>query len=227
MKRLFELIDRNFLLSNVATLRKKRKEKEMTVQPLITISREFGSGGSFIAERVAKKLGKPWKLYHEEIVDEISKETKLQKKLIEEVDESNIPLVEEIIDDFFGKRYLGLGDYYQHLVKTLTTIGQRGYAVIVGRGGNFLFPKSLRIRILGDDNFRTKTISKYKKVSEEKAAEIIAKVDKKRSEFTQNVFHHDPRKAHHYDLTLQVGDNLTVDEAIDTIVHLARRKFKL
>ena len=91
--------------------------------PLITISRETGSGGRPIAYLVAKKLGRPWKVFHKEIIDDLAKGTHLEKKLVKEIDENKIPLIEEVIGDFFGKRYLNLSNYYKHLVEILTTIG--------------------------------------------------------------------------------------------------------
>src|SRR3989344_1015305 len=145
MKRLFQLINKN-IFEELFSGRKKAVPLEQKL-PLITISREMGSGGRPIAEKVAKKLGIPWKVFHKDMMDEIAKESHLEKRLIKEVDENRIPLIDELIGDFFGKRYLNLSNYYKQLVKILTTVGHRGNAIIVGRGAHYLFPEALKIRL--------------------------------------------------------------------------------
>lgn len=71
MRKLYEIIQRNFFSSTAVNSLKKRYL--IRKPPLITISREMGSGGRPIAQLVAKKLGNPWKLFHKEIVEEIAK----------------------------------------------------------------------------------------------------------------------------------------------------------
>lgn len=226
MKKLFELIERNLSLSK-AFERFKHEPISKDHPPLITISREFGSGGSVIAEQVVKLLGKPWKVYHEEIVDRIAKESKLEKKLIQEIDEARFPLVDEMIFDFFGKQFLSLNSYTKHLVKILSQIGNRGHAVIVGRGANFLFPFSLKIRVVGEMRERINILMKYKRVSREKATQLIEESDEKRKKFIQDVFHHDHRKAHHYNLIVKTSKHVSPEDAAHMIAELARRRFKL
>lgn len=225
MKKLFELINRNLFRE----LFEKKKENISPDQPLplITISREKGSGGRPIAHLVANKLAKPWKVFHEQIVDEIAKETHLERQLVSEIDESSISLIEEVIDDFFGKRYLTLSSYYKNLLKIMSTIGHRGYAVIVGRGANFLFPNALKVRTICEMDQRIKWIMKFEKIASRQALERIEESDEKRVEFVKNIYHHDPRKAHHYDLIIRTGTQVSIENAADIIVDLAKKRFSL
>ena len=78
-------------------------------------------------------------------MEEIAKETRLEKELIEEVDEAQIPVITQLVDNILGKKYLDLSSYYKHLIRILSTIGQRGHAIIIGRGANFLFPQALKV----------------------------------------------------------------------------------
>src|SRR3990167_1757293 len=100
--RIFELIEKNLLLSKLI----KKPSKVNKVKPIITISREFGSSGSIIAEKVASKLGKRWKAYHSEIVDKIAKTSRLGKNIIDKIDEGEVSTINLIIGDFFGKKYV-------------------------------------------------------------------------------------------------------------------------
>ena len=225
MKRMFDLIDRNLFLSKLSKkITKKPQKKEA---PVITLSREFGSGGSIIAEKVSKMLGKKWKTYHSEIVDRIAKDTDLEKKWVDAVDEGKVPLINLIIGDLFGKKYINLRSYSLHLTRILKMIGKKGYAVIVGRGGNFILPDSLKIRIITDMDKRIKTIMEMKKVSQDKAIEMINSSDRKREQFIKQLFNHSTKNPYHFDVVIKTGDNITDDDAVSLIVKLAKKKFGL
>lgn len=223
MKKLFEIVNKNsFLGRHLSYLKLFENNRQL---PIITISREKGSGGRIIAYEVAKQLGGQWKVFHKEIVEQIARETNLTKELIDEVDEKNIPMIDEIVADFFGKRYLNLSSYYKHLLKILSTIAHRGNAVIVGRGANFLIKNALKIRIICDKEQRMKWLIQYEKFSRDKAIKMIEDYDKKRIEFNKNLFQKDPCEEHYYDMIIKTSDYLNVQEASKLIVRLARKRF--
>lgn len=222
MKKLFELINKNLESSHFFGFMKNHDGASL---PIVTISREKGSGGRPIAFLVAKKLGPPWRVFHKDIVEEIAEETHLEKELIEEVDEGNMPLIEQMIDNVLGKEYMNLPGYYKHLVRILSTIGNRGHAIIIGRGANFLFPKALKVRIICEMEDRIRKVMKYEKVSRKEAIQLIDESDKKRTEFTKSLFQHDPRKAHHYDLIIRTGWDVSLEDAADIIVDAVKHRF--
>ncbi|MFN4212698.1 MAG: cytidylate kinase family protein [Microgenomates group bacterium] len=100
MKKLFDLINKNFERFNLPLFSKKEEKPP----PVITISREKRAGGRTTAFLVAKKLGGKWRVYHKEIIDRITKEARLEKKLVEEIDERRLPFVETLINDFFWEK---------------------------------------------------------------------------------------------------------------------------
>ncbi|MBI4226505.1 cytidylate kinase-like family protein [Candidatus Roizmanbacteria bacterium] len=225
MRRLFELINKNISLGFLTG--KKRSVPTQEELPLITISREKGSGGRPIAYLVAKKLGRPWKVFHKEVIDELAKEVHLEKRLVKEIDENRIPLIEEVIGDFFGKKYLTLSTYYKHLVKILSTVGHRGFVIIVGRGANYLFPQALTIRTICEMEQRIKWLMEFEKIAKNQAINRIEESDRKRYEFERAVYDHDIRKAHHYDLVIRTGPRLGIEAAADLIVMMTKRRFRL
>ena len=169
MKKLFQLISKNCFRPQPKLPVFKTLNQPL---PIITISRERGSGGKIVAQMVAKKLGQPWQIYHKEIIDEIARETHLEKELINEVDEKRYRLVDKVIADTLGKNYLTLSSYYKHLLKILSTIGNRGYAVIVGRGVNFLSPSALKVRIICSMDQRIKWMMEYEKMTKKQAIDL-------------------------------------------------------
>ena len=67
---------------------------------------------------------------------------------------------------------------------------------------------------------------KYEKVTRKEAIFMIDESDKKRTEFTKSLFLHDPRKAHHYDLIIRTGWDVSLEDAAALIVKAAKQRFK-
>jgi len=226
MKKHYQLIQKGFLIDGLFELFNKKGQPTREL-PIITISREKGSGGRPIAHLIAKKLRKPWKVFHEEIVNQIAKEENLERKLVKEVDENKIPLIEELIADFFGKRYINLAAYYRNLVKILSTINQRGYAIIIGRGADYLIPNALKVRVICEMTQRVQWMMEYEKLSKKEATQRLEESDQKRVNFIKTLYQHDLRKAHHYDLIIRTGPNFSIEDAANLIVFTAKKRFKL
>lgn len=221
MKRLFELINRN--LEGASLNRTFTASHKL---PIITISRERGSGGMPIAYLVAKKLKSPWRVYHKDIVEEIAEETALDPELVGQLDEHQSSSIKELLNTVFGKKFLSMNAYYKHLLHILATIGTRGNAIIIGRGANFLFPNALKIRIVSSLEDRIHAMMKYEHISAKIAKKNIEESDNERNKFTSSLFQHDARKAHHYDIIIRTGQNIAVEEAADIIFALAKKRFK-
>lgn len=223
MKKFHELIQDNITPSIF-------RQKESTFRgplPIITISREMGSGGKAIANLVAKRLGGRWKVYDQEIIDEIAKEAHLERNLVQSIDEKRLPLADELISEIFGRRFLNMSGYYKHLIKVLSLIGQRGHAIILGRGANFIFPQALKIRIVCEMSQRVAWEMTYEGISRSEALKRIEESDEERKRFVTTLFNHDQRKAHHYDMIIRTGPNLMIEDATDLIVELTKRRFRI
>lgn len=223
MKKIYQLIEKNL----VEKVFPKKEQSSTGALPIITISREMGSGGKLIANLVAKRLGAKWKVYDQEIIDEIAKESQLEKKLIKSIDEKKLPFADELIAGIFGRKFLNLSSYYRHLIKVLSLIGQRGYAIILGRGANFIFPHALKIRIIAEMNQRITWMMAHENVSRQEAIRKIEDSDEERRLFVQTLYNHDHKKSHHYDAVVRTGPNLTIEDATDLIINLAERRFRI
>lgn len=224
MMKLYQLIQKNICNK---IFPKKELVRPKGPLPVITISREMGSGGKAIANILAKRLGENWKVYDEEIINEIAKEANLEKKLVKSIDEKRLPFAEELISQLFGRRFLNMSGYYRHLIKVLSFIGQRGDAIILGRGANFIFSHALKIRIICDMEQRIIWEMTYEGISRIEARKRVEESDNERRSFIQKLYNHDNKKSHHYDLVIRTGPNLTIEDAADIIFDLAKRRFKI
>jgi len=223
MKKIFQLINKN--LSSLIAPSFDRKKK--MIPPVITISRESGSGGRLVARLVDKKLGKTWRLYHKEIIEEIAKKTHLEEKILQEVDEKSVSLIDELIGDMFGKHYPTFSSYYKNLVRIISTLGQLGHVIIIGRGAEYIIPHALKIRIICEMEQRIRWQMEYEGLSRQSAIKKIERSDQDRIDFVKTLYHHDPRKAHHYDLVIRTGPNLSIEDAAEIIFKAAKRRFHL
>ncbi|MEK7495773.1 MAG: cytidylate kinase-like family protein [Patescibacteria group bacterium] len=195
--------------------------------PIITISREMGSGGKSTANLIVSLLGKPWTVYDHELIDKIAKNKQLEEKLAQSVDSKKLPLLDIIIAKTFGKRFPHLSGYQRHLVKVMTLVGLKGYTIILGRGGNFLFPQALNIRMICRMDQRIVWQMTYENISRPEAIKRIEESDIERKDFVHSLFNHNHCKAYHYDLAIRTGSEVTIEDAANIIIDLAKRKFKI
>ncbi len=197
-------------------IRSAKKEQYGEVN-IITISREYGSGGVFIAEKLAKKLG--YDLFHQEIIDEMAKSAKISKRIVKTLDEKGLSTLEEAISAMINEKHLWPDEYLKHLMRVIGTIGKHGRAVIVGRGGHVILPveKILRIRVICPLPQRIKNIARRLNVSEIEARKIVLKTDADRRSFIRKYFYIDAADPLNYDVVINTG-RISYDTAVESII---------
>lgn len=221
MEKFLEIFQNKFFPS------KRSRQSPIGPSPIITISREMGSGGKSTANLIASQLGKQWKVYDHELIDEIAKDKDLEEELINSIDPRKLPLADIITAKTFGKRFSRLSGYQRHLIKVMTLVGLKGNTIILGRGGNFLFPNALNIRMICQMDQRISWQMTYEHISRQEAIKRIEESDKERKKFVESLFNHNHAKAYHYDLVIRTGSNITVEDATNIIIDLAKRKFNI
>ena len=150
---------------------------------IITISREFGSGGRFIGEKVAKKLGIAY--YDKNIISQIAEESGLSPEYIQESAELS-PKKGLFAYAFAGRDITGksIEDIvYEAQRKVILELAEKESCVIVGRNADFILQDRddvLNVFIHGNMPEKTKRISRLYNVSEQEAVKMMADVDKRR-----------------------------------------------
>ena len=103
---------------------------------VITISREFGSGGRTIGKKVAEKLGIP--CYDSEIIQEMAKETGFAPDYVKEAGEY---APGSFLSSAFSNRMFGPTNediLWEHQCNTITALAEKGPCVIVGRCADYI-----------------------------------------------------------------------------------------
>lgn len=151
---------------------------------IITISREFGSGGRFIGEEIAKKLGIAY--YDKDIIEQIAEESGLSPKFIEEKAELS-PRKGLFSYAFTGRDISGkaIEDIvYEEQRKVILSIAEKGACVIIGRNADFVLKERedvFNVFIHGNLPEKTVRICNLYNVNEQEAVKMMQDVDKRRA----------------------------------------------
>jgi len=150
---------------------------------IVTISREFGSGGRFIGEEVAKKLG--IKYYDKEIIGQIAKESGMAPEYIKENAELS-PKKGIFAYAFAGRDITGKSVedmVYEAQREVIMEIAEKENCVIVGRNADFILKDRkdvLNVFIHGSIPEKVRRICSLYNVTEVDAIKMINDIDKRR-----------------------------------------------
>ena len=150
---------------------------------IITISREFGSGGRFIGEKVAKKLGIAY--YDKNIINEIAEKSGLSPEYIQENAELS-PKKGLFAYAFAGRDITGksIEDIvYEAQRKVILELAGKEPCVIVGRNADYILKDRddvLNVFIHGDMPEKTQRIRGLYNVEKKVAVKMMTDTDKRR-----------------------------------------------
>ena len=160
-----------------------RKEEAGMTKRIITISREFGSGGRFIGEEVAKKLGIAY--YDKNIINQIAEKSGLSSDYIQESAELS-PKKGLFAYAFSGRDITGKSVedmVYEVQRKVILELADKEPCVIIGRNADYILKDRddvLNIFIHGDMPEKIQRITRLYKVEEKKAVKMMADTDRRR-----------------------------------------------
>jgi cytidylate kinase len=154
------------------------------MKKIVTISREFGSGGRFIGETLAKELG--FSYYDKNIIAQVAEKTGFSEKYIKERGEY-APRKNIFSYAFIGRNAQGssIDDYiYQAQRQIICDIAKRENCVIVGRCADYILRTRndvLNVFIYGNEEEKCTRIMKLYEKNKEEALAMMKDTDKKRS----------------------------------------------
>lgn len=153
------------------------------VKRIITISREFGSGGRFIGEEVAKKLGIAY--YDKNIIGQIAEKSGLSPEYIQENAELS-PKKGLFAYAFSGRDITGKSVedmVYEAQRNIILELAEKEPCVIIGRNADYILKDRddvLNVFIHGDMPEKIKRITGLHNVEEKEAVKMMADTDKRR-----------------------------------------------
>lgn len=194
---------------------------------IITVEREYGSGGGEIAQLLADRLG--WKLWDQLLTEEIARMVDCPKSIVESHEERNDPLYYRLFKSFMRGSYEGsINAPKLKLVDTecvsritrdvVLKIAETGYCVIVGRGSQHFLenrPDTLRVFLYASTEEKVRRVA-ARGHSEAEARELVDTVDRDRGAYIQKYFKVEwpTRSLYHLMLNTSVGELSSVDTIV-------------
>jgi len=219
---LLEIVEENIKKWNI---RNRKVEMQQRPMPVIAVSREAGSLGRAVADRLAEKLG--YRLYAENMISLIAETAHVDETSVLNIDEKGRSFVLDLLEELNTKYRFQSGNYFDTLVKTIGTINWQGGGVILGRGAAFIVrgkKANLVVRFTAPLEWRIGNMARECGISEEEARSRIHELDSARRAFIRNYFSADIDDPRNFDLVI---NNEFMDVETSVAVVLAALESKI
>ena len=204
---------------------------------VITVEREYGSGGAIIAQRLAEHLG--WKLWDHEISTEIAKRANVDHKVAARHDER---VKSSLLNRLFRvyargsyERALPLDDtgrfstdrMFAMLQKVIEEFAERGNCVIVGRGSPYFLREradTFHVFIYAPTEEKVRRLKSIGQ-TEKESLRLIEEIDRERAEFIRHYFGKDwpYRPLYNMMINSKYGDEYVVETILQQMAALEKR----
>ena len=184
---------------------------------VITIGREFGSGGLDVGRMLSERLNV--KCYDKELLAMAAKESGLCQEIFESHDEkpTNSFLYSLVMDTYSVSGYTStpfMDMPLNHKVflaqfEAIKNLAKKESCIIVGRCADYALaehPNCIQVFIHADNEFRVNQIMETYGLAKEKAADLIQKTDKKRANYYNYYSNKKWGDSRSYHLTLDSGE---------------------
>jgi hypothetical protein len=203
---------------------------------VITVEREYGSGGGEIAARVASEMG--WELWDQLLTDEIARRLHCDRRAVQEFEEWQDPAFHGLMNAFMRGSFEGsvnaprfrmvdTGRVFELVSKLLPEIAEGGNCVIVGRGSAYVLGSrcdAMHVFVYAPFRERVRRLQATGK-SEAEANELAQTVDGDRAEFIRRYFNIEWPGRHRFHLMVNsgMGDEVAVGVILDAAARYGKR----
>jgi cytidylate kinase len=193
-----------------------RPGSEAPRMPVVTVSRQAGSGGLPIAQGIARELDLDF--FDQDTIEAIADNPAIGTLLLESLDEKKMNALEEWAASVILQRSLWPDEYLQQLFQVIGTIGIHGRAIIVGMGAHYILPlnQTFRLRLFASQGFRAERLAEQQGLSINDAKRQLLNIDSDREAFARKHFHQKIADPLNYDMVINTG-TVTACEAIEAV----------
>ena len=196
-------------------------------QVVITIARQYGSGGRTIGKMLAKKMGVPY--YSSNLLKMASEESGINEQLFMQLDEKlkNSPFLRMSTDVYTGDLippesgdFVSAKNLFNYQAKVMKRLAETESCVIIGRAADFVLkdcPNVVSVFVHGSKEFNLARAMEQNSMTEGEMEKFIAKTDKYRAEYYRHYTGRDWTDARNYDLCLnsiKLGFEKCVEEIL-------------
>lgn len=179
---------------------------------VITIARQYGSGGRTVGKMLAKELGIPY--YSSNLMKMASEESGINEQLFRQMDEKlkNSPFLRMSTDLYTGdlippesSDFVSAKNLFNYQAKVIRRLAETESCVIIGRAADFVlkdYPNVVSVFVHGSAEFNLARAMEQNSMTEAEMEKFISKTDKYRAEFYKHYTGRDWTDARNYDLCL-------------------------
>jgi len=192
----------------------------------ITISRQAGSGGHTLAEKLAEYLHaqnpeteNPWTVFDRNLVQKVLEDHHLPSRLSRFMPEDRVSEITDTMDELFGLHppsWL----LVRKVSETILHLAQLGHAILIGRGANIItgkMPNILHIKLVGSLHKRAQRLQELNNLTAKEALKLAASEDLARQRYVKHFFGKNIDDPLLYHMVLNT-DLLSFDEAARMIL---------
>ena len=194
-------------------------------QVVITLAREYGSGGRYIGKLVAEKLG--IKLYDNQFILQVAKETGLSAEYIEDNEQKR-----ELFANLNNGYYFGLNNSDELFIKESELIkktAEQSSCVIVGRCADFILKDNedvIKVFVYSNMEDKVKRATDIYGLDKNKAEKEINRINKLRANHYKYYTEKEWKNPENYDICIN-SDGLGVEKAADLICEMVNKKMAI
>ncbi len=218
---------------DVKALKIRTERTEISMKTIVTIGRQYGSGGKEIGRRLAEALGVPF--YDDELAEAVVEATNAHPDVVKSADEKATNSFLYSIVASGGLR--GINDAVQYEMpindkvfisqsKYIKEVAKNGGCVIVGRCADYVLDGNenlFRVFLFSDMESKKKRIMHLYSMTEKQAKDAIVKTEKTRKTYYNYYTDRTWGDMASYDLCLNVG-KIGIDETIEIIRDYVMKK---
>ena len=197
-------------------------DKKVKDHVVITVSREYGSGGRYVGRLIADKLG--IKFYDKEIITKLAEATGLSEEYIENNEQKRDATA--ILNNGF---YMGLDNADELFVKETELIKElaaKDSCVIIGRCADFILKDEknvIKVFVYSGMEDKIKRATQIYGYEEDKAKKEIERIDKLRANHYKHYTDKDWKDFSNYDICIN-SDLLGVEKSADVICNVVKER---
>ena len=192
----------------------------MSEKKIITISRQFGSGGHSIGLALAEKLDLPF--YDKDLIMEVAKKAGFDERFVRAMDAAEVP-ARGLAAFFVGRDIKGKSfqDYtYDAECSVINDLAEKGPFIVVGRGADFILKDredTLKVFVYASTEYRAKRIVERYGKTEIPVKKLVKEKDKRRAARYKYHTKREWADVQNYDLALNTG-LLGQEESVEIIL---------
>ncbi len=209
-------------------------ERRIATAPFITISRESGTGGSALAEEIARRLNRlqeveapAWTVFDRDLVARMLEDQHLSSSLARYLPENRVSEIDASVGEIVGL-HPSIWTMVHATNNLMRRLAALGHAIIVGRGANYATagsPHGLHVRLVASTARRAVHTAEQRGLTNEQAAAVNRKTDHARRDFVRSFFDADIDDPGAYHVVVNM-DHFTTGTAADLVVSILRSREK-